>query len=130
MNDDAKKFVSTVSVGLKIFSKGLDLIADMVENYAYVPEEEGEKETPAPKTGAQEKKAKPAPRKRTAKKKGKGTMTDVVLQHVIDAESGIHIDQLEEQTGIEKKKLHGIVHRLRGQGRIRNMKQGVYVPAE
>jgi BRCT domain type II-containing protein len=83
----------------------------------------------APEAKTRVRKARKSSRK-TARKTSPGakkiTDTEKVLRCIQAAPDGIHLDAMKEDTGFAKKKLHNIVHRLKGAGKIQNVSKGVY----
>ena len=55
-----------------------------------------------------------------------GTATAHVVEVITAATRGVSMTELLEQTGYDKSKLYGIVHRLKKQGKIRSVSHGVY----
>jgi uncharacterized Zn finger protein len=55
-----------------------------------------------------------------------GTATAHVVEVIAASDTGISMGELVEQTGYDKRKLYGIVHRLKKQGTIRSVSHGVY----
>lgn len=51
---------------------------------------------------------------------------DRVVDVITKSKNGIDVSELCKQTGIEKTKLYGLVHRLKSQGRIKNRSFGIY----
>lgn len=68
----------------------------------------------------------PVPARKRNNRKKSGTATAHVADVIVASTTGINIDQLVEQTGYDRTKLYGIVHRLKKQGIIKNTSYGVY----
>jgi len=77
-------------------------------------------------------KAKSTVRKKTAAgKPAKVTQNDmspieVVAEIIKKSKKGVSIATLEQKSGFDKKKIYGLVHRLRQRGRIKSVSLGVY----
>ncbi len=57
---------------------------------------------------------------------GHPTAIALVAHCVGDSKNGLTIKELQESTGFPAKKLYGILHRLKQQGKIKNSAYGVY----
>lgn len=126
-------FFKTVSDGLRALAQGVDAIAKKLEGLAdvrngqrykpvtkYKPDRKAKAETPKAKTaGERAKKTTPQGKKRTA-------ASDIVYEIFNSAKGPVDFAILVEKTGFEKKKLHNILYRLKSQGKIRSVSQGVY----
>jgi len=66
--------------------------------------------------------------KQVSQKPGRrpGTATAHVVEVITASDKGVSMGELVEQTGYDKSKLYGIVHRLKKQGKIRSVSHGVY----
>lgn len=81
------------------------------------------------KKSATERKVAPGKGAEHASRKPKirpGTATAHVVEVITASGNGISMGELVEQTGYDKRKLYGIVHRLKKQGAIRSVSHGVY----
>ena len=131
---ELETFFKTVGEGLRTLAQGVNAIADKLESLADVrdgqrhkpdtkhkPEREAKAKTPKAKTaGGKAKKTTPKGKKGTA-------ASDIVYEIFANAKGPVDIGILVEKTGFEKKKLHNILYRLKSQGKIRSVSQGVYV---
>jgi len=68
-------------------------------------------------------------RKAPAKKTGKVTDTDKVLNIIKRSKKGIDVPTLMKKTGFEEKKVRNIVTRAYGQKKIKRSGRGIYVRA-
>lgn len=130
---ELETFFKTVSDGLRALAQGVDAIAKKLEGLAdvrngqrykpvtkYKPGRKAKAETPKAKTaGERAKKTTPQGKKRTA-------ASDIVYEIFNSAKGPVDFAILVEKTGFEKKKLHNILYRLKSQGKIRSVSQGVY----
>ncbi len=130
---ELETFFKTVSDGLRALAQGVDAIAKKLEGLAdvrngqrykpvtkYKPDRKAKAETPKAKTaGERAKKTTPQGKKRTA-------ASDIVYEIFNSAKGPVDFAILVEKTGFEKKKLHNILYRLKSQGKIRSVSQGVY----
>lgn len=132
-----------LKAGLKAFAEGTEAVS---EKAGEAPKQTRKrKEAPAAaeeKTPAADEPVKKTRKKRGPKAKGlkpgrkKGAVgrrrrggvsdTDAVLEVIMAAENGIDQDELAEKSGFSKSKVHGIVYRLKKQGKIRSDRKGFY----
>lgn len=119
--------MSTLKVVFKSVAKGLRTLAEEVErleDFIDNLERQAAKEAKA-KTKSQKR-----PRKKTtATKPGKETATDAVLNIIQRSRKGVDTETLVKKTGFDKKKIWGIVHRLKKDGEIKSAGYGSYVKA-
>jgi hypothetical protein len=94
------------------------------EESAPAAEEEKAAKGAARKPRARKSKRKNA--KKTTARARKPSDTETVLRFIQDAPGGVHIDEIHSATGFAKKKLHNIIHRLKGAGKIQNVSKAVY----
>jgi len=130
---ELEPFFKTVGEGLRALAQGVNAIADKLEGLTDVrdgqrskpgtkhkPDREAKAETPKAKTtGERAKKTTPKGKKGTA-------ASDIVYEIFKSAKGPVDLAILAEKTGFEKKKLHNILYRLKSQGKIRSVSQGVY----
>ena len=131
---ELEPFFKTVGEGLRALAKGVNSIAEKLEGLTdvrggqrYKP---GTKHKPDREAKAETQKAKTAEdsAKKTAPRGKKGTAASDIVYEIFDSAKGpVDISILAEKTGFEKKKLHNILYRLKSQGKIRSVSQGVYV---
>ena len=132
-----------LKAGLKAFAEGTETVVS--EKAEEAPVRQTRKRKEAPISAEEKKPAADEPVKKTRKKRGpkalkpgrkKGTVgrkrrggvsdTDAVLEVIVAAENGIDQDELAERAGFSKSKVHGIVYRLKKQGKIRSDRKGFY----
>ena len=131
---ELETFFKTVGEGLRTLAQGVNSIAEKLEGLADVrdghkykpgsehkPERKARAETPKTKTAGKKAK-KPTPQG----KKG-ASASDTVYEVFDSAKGPVDLAILAEKTGFEKKKLHNILYRLKSQGKIKSVSQGVYV---
>ena len=130
---ELEPFFKTVGEGLRALAQGVNAIADKLESLTDVrdgqrykpgtkhkPNHESKAETPKAKTtGERAKKTSPQGKKGTA-------ASDIVYEIFKSVKGPVDLAILAEKTGFEKKKLHNILYRLKSQGKIRSVSQGVY----
>ncbi|MGE0083327.1 MAG: hypothetical protein AB7S75_02795 [Desulfococcaceae bacterium] len=131
-----------LKAGLKAFAEGTEPVQKQADETAKprrkskketavtVKEQEKTADEPVKKTRKKRtlrKTAKPG-RKKTAGRKRRGGVsdTDAVLEVILAAENGIDQDELAEKSGFPRSKVHGIVYRLKKQGKIRSIRKGFY----
>ena len=93
-----------------------------------MPDFAGNKRKPVVKKKVVSKKATPSDRKKKRKdpQKPRKKATDLVVEIIGRNKAGTTVAMLEEQTGFSPTKIYGITSRLRRQGRITYVAQGVY----
>jgi len=130
---ELESFFKTVGEGLRALAQGVNAIADKLEDLTDVrdgqrskpgtkhkPDREAKAETPKTKTaGKRAKKTTPQGKKGTA-------ASDIVYEIFKNAKGPVDLAILADKTGFEKKKLHNVLYRLKSQGKIRSVSQGVY----
>jgi len=52
--------------------------------------------------------------------------TDTVMAVFDKSDGTVGIDRLVTETGLERRKIHNILYRLKKQGKVRNVSKGVY----
>lgn len=127
-----------LKAGLKAFAEGIESVAGQTEEApkparkkgTAVTARETAAEEPVKKTRkkrAYRKTAKPGRKKAEGRRRRGGESdTDAVLAVIQAAENGIDQDELAEKSGFPKSKVHGIVYRLKKQGKIRSDRKGFY----
>ncbi len=129
-----------LKAGLKAFAEGIGSVPEHAEETpkprrkkdtgVTVKETETAAEEPVKKTRkkrAYRKSAKPGRKKNEGRRRRGGVSdTDAVLAVIQAAENGIEQDELAEKSGFPKSKVHGIVYRLKKQGKIRSDRKGFY----
>lgn len=118
--------VKTFGEGLRALAQGVQAVADKLESFVDTSRDvEPEFEPavdhnirPAEPEEASEEVSSPAPAI---------NVTGMVYKKINESAGPVTIDEIEELTGVERKKLHNIVYRLKKQGKIKNVSKGVYV---
>lgn len=130
---ELEPFFKTVGEGLRALAQGVNAIADKLDGLADVRDGQrskpGTKHKPDRDAKAKTQKAKTAGKraKKTSPQGKKGTAaSDIVYEIFKSAKGPVDIAILAEKTGFEKKKLHNVLYRLKTQGKIRSVSQGVY----
>ena len=136
---ELQSVLNIVSDGLKTLAKGVEAIAEKVDEVAKSQSPVKSKSKKASKATTKAKAAKkPAkraavktarkPAKKAAKKKEVGAVTDSdkVLEIIGGSKKGVGTAVIMEKTGFNPKKVANIVYRLRKQGRINSVDKGVY----
>jgi hypothetical protein len=125
---ELQNVLSIVSDGLKTLAKGVEAIAEKVDEVAKSQgpvKEKAKKPTPATtKNKASKKPAKKAAKKRAA---GPATDTDKVLKIIAGSKKGVGTAAIRQKTGYNQKKIANIIYRLRKQQKIKSVDKGVYV---
>ena len=119
--------MSTLKVVFQSVAKGLRTLAEEVERLEDFVDK---LETEAAKQAKSKTATKTRPGKKAASKKPKRkTATDTVLNIIQRSRKGVDTDTLVKKTGFDKKKIWGIVHRLKQEGKIKSAGYGSYVKA-
>ena len=118
--DDAVKMTKALTVMLEKLQKQF---AEMEKKHPKMPTKK------APEKKTKKAVAKKTVAKKTAPKKTQATATDIVLAIVNRSKKGVDSANIMKKTGFDKKKVANIVFRLRKKGKIKNVKEGVYVKA-
>lgn len=130
-----------LKAGLKAFAEGCETVSEKADE---APKQRGRRKEEAAPAEARSaapvepvrktrkkrgpKALKPGRKKGTAGRRRKGGVsdTDAVLEVIMAAEKGIDQDELAVRAGFSKSKVHGIVYRLKKQGKIRSDRKGFY----
>ena len=125
---ELQSVLSIVSDGLKTLAKGVEAIAEKVDEVAKAqgPVKPKRKK---PATATAKKKAAKKPAQKAAKKKeaGSATDTDKVLNVIGSSKKGASTAAILQKTGYNQKKIANIIYRLRKQQKIKSVEKGVYV---
>jgi len=130
---EMETFFKTVGEGLRALAQGVNAIADKLDGLTdtrdgqrskagtrHKPGRDAKAETPKTKTAGKR-------AKKTTPQGKKGTAASDIVWEIFDSAKGpVDLAILAEKTGFEKKKLHNILYRLKSQGKIRSVSQGVY----
>ena len=125
---ELQNVLSIVSDGLKTLAKGVEAIAEKVDEVAKTqgPVKPKRKKPP---TAATKKKAAKKPAQKAANKKRARpeTDTDKVLKIIGRSKKGVSTTAILQKTGYNQKKIANIIYRLRKQQKIKSVEKGVYV---
>lgn len=136
---ELQSVLNIVSDGLKTLAKGVEAIAEKVDEAAKSQSPVKTKSTKVSKATTKAKAAKkPArtaavkaakkPVPKVAKKKATGAATDSdkVIEIIGRSKKGASTAAIMGKTGFNQKKVANIVYRLRKQGKINSIEKGVY----
>ena len=120
---ELQSVLNIVSDGLKTLAKGVEAIAEKVDE---VSKSQGVVKPKKKKPSTSAKKVKTA--KKAAKKKAvkPATDTDSVLTIIGRSKKGVSTATIMTKTGFDQKKIANIVYRLRKQKKIKSVDKGVY----
>ena len=113
---ELKRDLQSMAKSLKVLIQRTEKMAEKVDMF--------EKPEPAikPKRSTLPKAAKTT----VAKKLTKLTATDTVLSIISASKGGINTAELEKKTGFERRKIWGIINRLKTLGEVKSESKGVY----
>ena len=124
---DLESILKIVSDGLKTMAKGVEAIAEKVDEAAKT---QGTVKPKGKKSPAAVKKAKTVkkPVRKAAPKKKAGTVTasESVLEIIARSKKGDGTAEIMKKSGFNQKKVANIVYRLRKQRKIKSVEKGVY----
>jgi predicted Rossmann fold nucleotide-binding protein DprA/Smf involved in DNA uptake len=125
---ELETFVKTFGEGLRTLAQGVHAIADKLDSYVdssddgnFNPEFDA-----ATDDGIQTEAVEETPDKTIPKKKPAMNATAVLYEIISSAGKPITMDELQKETGFDKKKLSNILQRLKKQDKVKNVKKGVY----
>ncbi len=120
---ELQSVLNIVSDGLKTLAKGVEAIAEKVDE---ISKSQGVIEPKKKKPSTSAKKAKTA--KKAAKKTTMKSATDTekVLTIIGRSKKGASTATIMAKTGFDQKKIANIVYRLRKQKKIKSVDKGVY----
>ena len=125
---ELQNVLSIVSDGLKTLAKGVEAIAEKVDEVA---KSQGpvKQKAKKPATATTKNKTSKKPAKKAAKKRAAGpeTDTDKVLKIIAGSKKGVGTAAIRQKTGYNQKKIANIIYRLRKQQKIKSVDKGVYV---
>jgi predicted Rossmann fold nucleotide-binding protein DprA/Smf involved in DNA uptake len=129
---EQETFFKIVGSGLKILAGGIQAVAERVESLASEQKRsEGikdrgfgswpdmEENEPAHGTKIR---VTPEP----LQKQAATNAPDAIMAVFQESEGPVDIDRLVAETGLERRKIHNTLYRLKKQGKIRNVAKGVY----
>ncbi len=120
---ELQSVLNIVSDGLKTLAKGVEAIAEKVDEAS---KSQGVVKPKNKKPSTSAKKVKTA--KKAAKKKNvkPATDTDKVMVIIGRSKKGVSTATIMEKTGYDQKKIANIIYRLRKQKKIKSVDKGVY----
>ena len=123
---ELQSVLNIVSDGLKTLAKGVEAIAEKVDEVA--KSQGGAKPKRKPSTPTKKAKAVKKPIQKVAKKKEAKPATDAdrVLAIIGRSKNGASTAAIMQKTGFNQKKIANIVYRLRKQQKIKSVEKGVY----
>ncbi|OEU67847.1 MAG: hypothetical protein BA867_02315 [Desulfobacterales bacterium S5133MH16] len=140
LTKEENKMTKKLKKDLQAMSKALNELVQKVEK---MQQQIDKKTQPAKKPKAQAAKAKAVkkapikkvaakkatPKKATSKKVAPATAADTVLAIIKRSRKGVGTAALMEKTGYNQKKISNLVYKLRKQGKIKSVGNGVYLKA-
>ena len=125
---ELQSVLSIVSDGLKTLAKGVEAIAEKVDEVA---KSQGpvKQKSKRPSTATTKNKTAKKPAQKAVKKKavGSATDTDMVLKIIGRSKKGAGTAAIMQKTGYNQKKIANIIYRLRKQQKIKSVDKGVYI---
>ena len=125
---ELQSVLNIVSDGLKTLAKGVEAIAEKVDEVAksqgVVKPKRKKPSTATKKVKAVKKPVQKATKKKDAKP---ATDTDKVLAIIGRTKKGVSTATIMEKTGYNQKKIANIIYRLRKQKKIKSVDKGVYM---
>ena len=125
---ELETFVKTFGEGLRTLAQGVHAIADKLDSYVGSSDDrhyETEFDAAAD-DNIQAEAVEETPDKTIPLEKSAINATVVVYEIISGAGKSITMDELQQETGFDKKKLSNILHRLKKQDKIKNVKKGIY----
>lgn len=125
---ELETFVKTFGEGLRTLAQGVHAIADKLDSYVG-SSDDGNFDTEfdaASDANIQAEAVEETPDETIPRKKPAINATVQVFEIISGAGNSITMDELQKETGFEKKKLSNILHRLKQQDKIKNIEKGVY----
>jgi hypothetical protein len=125
---EVQSVLSIVSEGLKTLAKGVEAIAEKVDEVAKA-QGAVKPERKKPATASKKIKAvkKPAPKATQKKEVKPATDADQVLGIIGRSKKGADTAAIMQKTGYNQKKIANIIYRLRKQQKIKSVDKGVYM---
>ncbi len=124
---ELQSVLNIVSDGLKTLAKGVEAIAEKVDEVSKsqgaVKPKRRKPSTSAKKVKAVKKPVQKATKKREVKS---ATDTDKVLVIIGRSKKGVSTATIMQKTGYNQKKIANIIYRLRKQQKIKSVDKGVY----
>ncbi|MCP4574766.1 MAG: hypothetical protein GY846_00560 [Deltaproteobacteria bacterium] len=125
---ELETFVKTFGEGLRTLAQGVHAIADKLDSYVG-SSDDGNFDTAfnaAADDGIRAEAVEETPDKTIPKEKPAINATVQVFEIISGAGKSITMDELQKETGFDKKKLSNILHRLKKQDKIKGVNKGVY----
>ena len=123
---EMETFVKAFGEGLRSLAQGVHAIADKLDSYAGSSNDGDFEPEPAANDYNPPEAVEETPDITVSEKKPAITSTAVVHEAIITAKKPIDMDELNEQTGFNTKKLNNIIYRLKKQNKIKSVRKGVY----
>jgi len=120
---EMETFVKAFGEGLRTLAQGVQAIADKLDSY--LDSSGGDRDfehEPASESDSQAARSEET----VSSKKPVVNATATVYETISNAGKSITYDELVAATGFDRKKLSNILHRLKKQGKIKNVDKGVY----
>ncbi len=125
---ELQSVLNIVSDGLKTLAKGVEAIAEKVDEAAKSQSTAGPKRKKSSTAAKKVKVVKNPVQKATGKKGVKSaTDTDKVLEIIGRPKKGASTAAIMQKTGYSPKKIANIIYRLRKQQKIKSVAKGVYM---
>ena len=125
---ELETFVKTFGEGLRTLAQGVHAIADKLDSYVG-SSDDGNFDTAfnaAADDSIRTEAVEETPDKTIPRKKPAINATAVVFEIINGAGKSITMDELQKETGFDKKKLSNILQRLKKQDKIKSVNKGVY----
>jgi hypothetical protein len=124
---DLESVLKVVGEGLRTLAKGINAIAEKLDDFVETPEKPQPKQKPQRKSSKRSREA-AKPKKAPPNKGAKPvTATEKVLRAIKASKKGIDTTALMQKTGFDRKKVQNIIFKLKKQGKIKNVAKGVYI---
>ncbi|MEJ2587372.1 MAG: hypothetical protein P8165_07265 [Deltaproteobacteria bacterium] len=125
-------FFKIVGSGLRILAGGIHAVAERIE--ALATEQRGREDIedrgfgswPAQEATESAHSTKIRVTPEPAEKPPPTNAPDTIMVVFEESEGPVDIDRLAAETGLERRKIHNTLYRLKKQGKIRNVAKGVY----
>ena len=124
---ELQSVLNIVSDGLKTLAKGVEAIAEKVDETAKT-QGNAKPKSKKPPTAAKKSKAAKKPVRIAAggKKSESASASDKVFDIINRSKKGVGTAVIIEKTGYDRKKVANIIYRLKKQGKIKSEQKGVY----
>jgi hypothetical protein len=125
---ELETLVKTFGEGLRTLAQGVNAVADKLDRYV-APSDDGDFETEsesAADDSIQAEAVQETPDQTVPEKKPDINATAVVFEAISGSGKSITLDELQKNTGFDKKKLSNILQRLKKQNKVKSVGKGVY----